>query len=99
VTATEKLKAADQALAEASARHPDWGIWVSTASRYWASRRGNIRFAKHAHSRWAMTVDADSLAELEARLREQEEYDQSPAPSLDDFEDLREIPRKEGQPR
>lgn len=96
MTATEKLKATDQALAEARARHPDWGIWLSTASRYWASRQGNIRFAKHANSRWAMTVDADSLPELEARLREQEEYDQYSAPSLDDFEDPQKIPRKEG---
>jgi hypothetical protein len=33
-----------------------------------------------------MTVDADSLPELETRIKEQEEYDQPPASSLDHFE-------------
>lgn len=44
-----------------------------------------------------MTVDADSLPELETRIKEQEEYDQPPAaPSLDHFEDPQEILHKEG---
>ena len=46
-----------------------------------------------------MTVDADSLPELETRIKEQEEYDQPPAPSLDYFEDPQEILQKEGPPR
>jgi hypothetical protein len=33
-----------------------------------------------------MTIDADSLPELETSIKEQEEYDQPPAPPLDHFE-------------
>jgi hypothetical protein len=76
----------DDALTDAQARHPHWGIWISSAGRYWASRRGNIRLIESVHSGWAMTVDADSLPELETRIKEQEEYDQPPASSLDHFE-------------
>ena len=46
-----------------------------------------------------MTVDADSLPELETRIEEQEEYDQSAAPSPGHFEDPQEILQKEGPPR
>jgi len=45
-----------------------------------------------------MTVDADSLPELETRIKEQQEYDQ-PLPSLDHFEGPEEILQKEGPPR
>jgi hypothetical protein len=70
---------------QAQAQHPHWGIWISSAGRYWASRRGNIRLTKHAHPGWAMTIDADSLAELGTLIRKQEEYGQDPFPFLDDF--------------
>ena len=89
----------DDALTDAQARHRHWGIWISSAGRYWASRRGNIRLSESVHPGWAMTVDADSLPELETRIKEQEEYDLSPAPSLDHFEDPQEILQKEGPPR
>jgi hypothetical protein len=73
------MAVAEDALAEARARHPSWGIWLSSADRYWATRRGNLRLTKNVHSGWAMTVDADSLVELETRIKEQEEYDQGAA--------------------
>jgi hypothetical protein len=79
---------------QAQARHPHWGIWISSAGRYWASRRGNIRVTEHAHPGWAMTIDADSLAELETRISKQEEYGQDPAGFPGDFEDPQEIPEK-----
>ena len=68
------MAAIDDALTDARARHPHWGIWISSADRYWATRRGDSRLTKPVHSRWAMTVDADSLAELETRIKKQKEY-------------------------
>jgi hypothetical protein len=67
----------NDALTEAQARHPHWGVWVSNAGRYSATRRENIRLTKRVHSGWAMTEDADSLAELETRIKAQEEYEQA----------------------
>jgi hypothetical protein len=90
-------KVKDDALTDTQARHPHWGIWISSAGRYWASRQGNIRLIESVHSGWAMTVDADSLAELETRIKEQEEYDQPPAPSLDHFEGPQEILQKDAR--
>lgn len=58
-------------LAEARARHRDWGIWISSAGRYWATRRGNVQLTEYARPGWAMTVDADSLAELEVQIEKQ----------------------------
>jgi hypothetical protein len=72
-----RLAAIDEALNEAQARYPHWGVWVSNADRYWATRRGNIRLTNRVHPGWAMTVDADSLAELETRIKAQEEYEQA----------------------
>jgi hypothetical protein len=71
------MAAIDDALIEARARHPRWGVWISSAGRYWATRRGNVQLTEHPG--WAMTVDADSLAELETRIKEQEEYEQGAA--------------------
>jgi hypothetical protein len=73
------MTAAEDALAEARAMHPYWGVWISSAGRYWATRRGNLRLTENVHPGWAMTVDADSLAELETRIKEQEEYEQGAA--------------------
>ena len=86
--AAKEIRATDHALTEAQARHPCWGIWISSAGRYWATRRGNIRLVKHLRPGWAMTIDADSLAELEIQIKEQEECGHAPAPVLHDFEDL-----------
>jgi len=74
------VAAIDDALAEAQARHPHWGIWISSAGRYWATRRGNVQLTMQVHPGWAMTVDADSLAELETLLKQQEERGQAPVP-------------------
>ena len=71
---TRYERARDDALTEAQARNPQWGVWISSAGRFWATRHGNIRLAESVHPGWAMTVDADSLAELEKRIKEQEEY-------------------------
>ena len=69
------MAAIDDALTEVRARHPHWGVWISSAGRYWATRRGNVQLAENVHPGWAMTVDANSLAELEMRIKEQEEYE------------------------
>ena len=73
------MAAIDHSLTEARARHPRWGVWISSAGRYWATRRGNVQLTENAHPGWVMTVDADSLAELETRIKEQEEYEQGTA--------------------
>jgi hypothetical protein len=73
------MTVAEDALAEARTRHPFWGIWLSSAGRYWATRRGKLRLTENVHPGWAMTVDADSLVELETRIKEQEEYNQGAA--------------------
>ena len=73
------MAAVKDVLAEARARHPSWGVWISSAGRYWATRRGNLRLTESVHPGWAMTVDADSLAELETRIKAQEEYEQGAA--------------------
>jgi hypothetical protein len=52
------------------------GVWISNAGRYWATRRGNLRLTENVHLGWALTVDADSLAELDTRIKEQEDYEQ-----------------------
>jgi hypothetical protein len=78
---TEGAKAGDSALAQARARHPQWGIWISSAGRYWATRMGHARLAERMHPGWAMTVDADSLPELGTRIKAQAEYGQAPGPS------------------
>jgi hypothetical protein len=67
------MAAKDDALTEARARHPDWGVWISGAGRYWATRRGNVQLSENIHPGWAMTVDANSLAELEIRIKEQDD--------------------------
>ncbi len=81
------MAAIDDALTEARARHPHWGIWVSNAGRYWATRRGSVRLAESVHPGWAMTVDADSFEELDTRIKAQEEYEEPPVPFPGDFED------------
>ena len=40
------MAAIDDALTEARARHPHWGIWVLNAGRYWATRRGSVRLLR-----------------------------------------------------
>jgi hypothetical protein len=42
---------------------------------------GHARLTERVHPGWAMTVDADSLAELETRIEAQREYEQAPHPS------------------
>jgi hypothetical protein len=69
------MAAVDDALTEARARHPRWGVWIPSAGRYWANHRGNVQLTENVRPGWAVTVDADSLAELETRIKEQEEYE------------------------
>jgi hypothetical protein len=69
-----RLKASRGALAEAQAAHSRWAIWISSAGRYWATRRGNIQIPDNAHPGWTMTLDADSITELEKLIKEQEDY-------------------------
>jgi hypothetical protein len=70
------VKASSGALAEAQAAHSRWAILISSAGRYWATRRGNIQIPEKAHPGWVMTIDADSVPELEKLINEQEEYQQ-----------------------
>jgi hypothetical protein len=69
--AIDKFEALNDALDEARARHPDWGVWISSAGRYWATRRGNVQIAEQSPPGWAMTIDADSLAELDEGIEGQ----------------------------
>lgn len=75
MTKTEEFKATDNAVTQARTRQPQWGIWISSAGRYWATRQGNTRLNKCGHPGWAMTVDADSLPELETRIEAQKQYE------------------------
>lgn len=68
-----RLKSSKSALAEAQAAHSRWAIWISSAGRYWATRRGEIHIPEKSHPGWAMTIDADSLTELEKQINEQED--------------------------
>jgi hypothetical protein len=74
-------------LSQARARHPRWGIWISSAGRYWATRQGSARLTKAVHPGWAMTVDADSLTELETRIQAQKDYEQAPVLSSGESRD------------
>jgi hypothetical protein len=85
LTAIGNLKTTDDALTQARTRNPDWGIWISNSGRYWATRRGNILLTEDAHPDWDMTVDADSLEELERQIKVQNGYDKPPVPRLYDL--------------
>jgi len=62
-----------------AAKYPDWHLWVSSANRPWATRKGNIAppleniYAQDA--RWRMTVDADTWPELAIVLAQQTQLD------------------------
>ena len=43
-----------------------WHVWISSAGRWWATRRG--RDARWGHNTPPMTVDADDAAGLRAEL-------------------------------
>lgn len=71
-----RLKTSRDVLAEVQAAHSRWAIWISSAGRYWATRRGKIQIPEKAHFSWAMTLDADSIEGLEKLISEQEEHEQ-----------------------
>jgi hypothetical protein len=50
---------------------------MTVGSNWYWPRAGNIRLTKRVNRGWAMTMDADSLAELETRIKAQEEYEQA----------------------
>jgi hypothetical protein len=70
-----RLKTSRDALSEVQATHSRWAIWISSAGRYWATRRNKIQIPGKAHPGWAMTIDADSITELEKLINEQEDYE------------------------
>jgi hypothetical protein len=80
--AIDKFAGLNDALAEARVRHPGWGFWISNAGRYWATRRSNVQIAEHSPPGWAMTIDADSLAELEEGIEGQKALSSSFSPAL-----------------
>ncbi len=43
---------------------PGWHIWRSQAGRWWATRLGKVAWDQHHDPGFAMTVDADTPAEL-----------------------------------
>ena len=88
MTATEEFNATDDALKEARSRNPRWNLWISRAGRYWATRRGEVRFTKDVDRRWAITVDADSLEVLEGQIKAQNKYEQPYFPFLEYFDEL-----------
>lgn len=76
--AAAKENVSGNVLTDLSGRFPRWHIWISSAGRWWATRRGNAQLAKDAHPGWYMTVDADSPEELEALIKEQVRCDDAP---------------------
>lgn len=49
---------------------PGWCPWISSAGRWWATRRGGL--PAELPGWWAMTVDADDVEGLRNAIAEQE---------------------------
>ena len=71
------VAAMDDDLTEVRAGHHGWGVVISGAGRYGASRLGYSRLTGSVRPGLAMTVDADSTAELETCIKTQEEHGQA----------------------
>jgi hypothetical protein len=50
---------------------PSWHVWRSQAGRWWATRLGRVAWDRHHDPDFAMTVDADTLANLRTELTTQ----------------------------
>jgi hypothetical protein len=57
---------------------PGWHIWRSQAGRWWATRLGNVAWDRHHDPGFAMTVDADTPAELVMVLARQPQVPADP---------------------
>jgi hypothetical protein len=57
---------------------PGWHIWRSQAGRWWATRLGNMAWDQHHDPGFAMTVDADTPAELVMVLARQPQVPADP---------------------
>jgi hypothetical protein len=58
--------------AQLAKEFPSWHIWNSRTGRWWATRRGNLRFSREHDPGWSMTVDGDTSEELRGSLQSQE---------------------------
>ena len=72
--ASARLKASRGVPPEAQAAYSRWAILISSAGRYWATRRGKIQIPENVQPGWSMTIDADSITELEKLINEQDDY-------------------------
>lgn len=57
---------------------PGWHIWRSQAGRWWATRLGHVAWDQHHDLGFAMTVDADTPAELMMVLARQPQVPADP---------------------
>jgi hypothetical protein len=48
--------------------YPGFAVWQSSGGRWWGTRKGTIPLTRDRHPGWAMTIDADTSAELRAAL-------------------------------
>lgn len=65
-------------LEDLQAAFPGWCIWRSSAGRLWATRNGRRLSKTEIDHGLCQTLDADDVAELAERLREQEAAEQAP---------------------
>lgn len=65
MTVGAALKPEPGKIAELEVKHPGWRIWLTNLGHPWATRRGNVSFPPD------MTLAADSWADLEAQLADQ----------------------------
>jgi hypothetical protein len=58
-------------LARIISSYPEWRIWRSQAGRWWATRIGRKAWDSREDPDFAMTVDGDTLEDLDAELAAQ----------------------------
>ncbi|MFC4006702.1 hypothetical protein ACFOY2_05685 [Nonomuraea purpurea] len=56
---------------------PGWRIWRSSAGRLWATRNGRRLSQQEVDDGLCQTIDADDVAQLAERLKEQEAAEQA----------------------
>ncbi|MEW9553203.1 hypothetical protein [Nonomuraea sp. NPDC050783] len=59
-------------LEDLQAAFPGWCIWRSSAGRLWATRNGRRLSPREMDHGLSQTIDADDIAQLAERLKEQE---------------------------
>lgn len=64
-------------LEDLQAAFPGWCIWRSSAGRLWATRNGRRLSHREINLGLCQTIDADDVAQLAERLKEQEAAEQA----------------------